>query len=241
MADNKAEKKRAEKKKALKKPRDNSTRYLVIGMILFVVIAGFGAAIAKNHSNSHVALPSAVAKSDGYGIQFNATAKVKVDMWEDFRCPNCRNFEAQNNTYINGLVRAGKIDAVYHPMSFIAPDSILTAAAAACASDQGKFLEMHTALYVNQPTDAQMAENSAYWTNAQLILLGNSVGITSPAFATCINSGKYINWTRNIEADAASKNVNATPTVIVNGKTIPLATDYNAQAFAKVFTSLGIK
>ena len=241
MAENKAEKKRAAKKPSTKKQGDKFTRYLVIGMILFVVIAGFGAALAKNHTNSHVALPSAVSKSDGYGIQINPTAKVKVDMYEDFRCPNCRNFEAQNNTYIDGLVRAGKIDAVYHPMSFIAPDSILTAAASACASDQGKFLEMHTALYVNQPTTAQSAENSAYWTNAQLILLGHSVGIASKTFDTCINSGKYINWTRNIEADAAAKNINATPTVLVNGKTLPLATDYNAQAFTKVLTDLGVK
>ena len=236
MADKKADKKRTAKKQG-----DKTTRYLVIGMILFVVIAGIGAALAKNHSNSHVALPSLVSKSDGYGIQFNPTAKVKVDMWEDFRCPNCRNFEAQNNTYVDGLVRAGKIDAVYHPMSFIAPDSVLTAAAAACAGDQGKFLEMHTALYVNQPTTAQSAENSAYWTNAQLILLGHTVGITSKTYDTCINSGKYINWTQSIEADAAAKNVNATPTVIVNGKTLPLATDYDATAFAKVFTDLGVK
>ncbi len=233
--------KKANKKKPTKKQGDNFTRYLVIGMILFVVVAGIGAALAKNHSNSHVALPSAVSASDGYGIQFNPTAKVKVDMWEDFRCPNCLNFEEQNNTYINGLVRAGKIDAVYHPMSFIAPDSVLTAAAAACASDQGKFLEMHTALYSNQPTTAQSAENSAYWTNASLIALGHGVGITSNTFDTCVNSGKYLNWTKNIEADAASKNINATPTIVVNGKTLPLATDYDAKAFAKVFTDLGVK
>jgi protein-disulfide isomerase len=162
-------------------------------------------------------------------------------MYEDFRCPNCRNFEAVNNTYVNSLVRAGKIEAVYHPMHFIAPDSQLTAAAAACAADQGKFLEMHTALYVNQPTTAQAAENSAYWTNAQLILLGHSIGITSKTFDTCINSGKYMNWANNINDDAASKNINATPTVIVNGKTLPLATDYDNKAFTKVLTALGVK
>jgi len=197
--------------------------------------------VAKNHAASNAPLPSSVSKANGYGITFNPTAKVRVDMYEDFRCPNCRNFEAVNNTYVNSLVRAGKIEAVYHPMHFIAPDSQLTAAAAACAADQGKFLEMHTALYVNQPTTAQAAENSAYWTNAQLILLGHSIGITSKAFDTCINSGKYMNWANNINDDAASKNINATPTVIVNGKTLPLATDYDNKAFTKVLTALGVK
>lgn len=233
--------KKTDKNKAAKKQGDNFTRYLVIGMIAFIVVAGVGAALAKNHSNSHAALPALVTKADGYGISINPTAKVKVDMYEDFRCPNCRNFEAVNNSYLNGLVRAGKINAVYHLMSFIAPDSILTAAAAACAADQGKFLEMHTALYVNQPSSTQMAENSAYWTNPQLTLLGHSVGITSKTFDTCISSGKYINWTRTVEADAAAKNVTQTPTVIVNGKTLALATDYDAKKFTKVLTKLGVK
>jgi len=233
--------KKADKRQPQKKQGDKFTLYLVIGMITLVVLAGVGAVVAKNHAASNAPLPSSVSKANGYGITFNPTAKVRVDMYEDFRCPNCRNFEAVNNTYVNSLVRSGKIEAVYHPMHFIAPDSQLTAAAAACAADQGKFLEMHTALYVNQPTTAQAAENSAYWTNAQLILLGHSIGITSKAFDTCINSGKYMNWANNINDDAASKNINATPTVIVNGKTLPLATDYDNKAFTKVLTALGVK
>lgn len=235
----------ADKKKAKnpdpKKQGDTFTRNLVIGMIAFVLIAGFGAAFAKNNSNSHVALPSAVSKANGYGITFNPTAKVKVDMYEDFRCPNCRNFEAVNNSYIDKLVRAGKIQAVYHPMHFLASDSLLTAAAAACAADAGKYLDFHTALYVNQPSSTQMAESSPYWTNPQLILLGNSIGITAKTFGSCINNGKYVNWTSKINADAAKKNINATPTVIVNGKTLSLATDYSAKAFTKVLTDLGVK
>ncbi len=236
MADKKNNSKNHPQKKG-----DKTTRYLVIGMITFIVIAGFGAALAKNHSNSHVPLPSTVSKANGYGITFNPTAKVKVDMYEDFRCPVCRDFEVVNNTYVDGLVRAGKIQAVYHPIHFIASDSQLTAAAVACAADQGKFLEMHTALYVNQPTTTQMAENSPYWTNATLILLGHSVGITSTAFDGCIKTGKYMNWTNNLNADAAAKNINGTPTVIVNGKTLTLAVALDLKAFTKVLTNLGVK
>ena len=132
--------KKPDKHQAPKKQGDKFTLYLVIGMISLVVLAGVGAVLAKNHSASHAPLPSTVSKANGYGITFNPTAKVRVDMYEDFRCPNCRNFEAVNNTYVDNLVRAGKIEAIYHPMHFIAPDSQLTAAAAACAADQGKFL-----------------------------------------------------------------------------------------------------
>jgi protein-disulfide isomerase len=233
--------KKTAKDNSLKKKSDKTTRYLVIGMVVFVVIAGVGAALAKNNSKSHVALPSQVTKANGYGITFNPTAKVRVDMYEDFRCPNCRNFEGANSAYINGLARAGKIMAVYHPMHFLASDSQLTAAASACSSDVGKFLDFHTALYANQPTTAQAPENTPYWTNTTLLALGVGVGISSPAFTTCVNSGKYLNWTNNINDDATSKNINATPTVIVNGKTLPLATDYDNKAFIKVLTALGVK
>ena len=236
MADKKTAKNNAPKKKG-----DKTTRYLVVGMLAFVVIAGVGAALAKNNSNSHAALPSQVTKANGYGITFNPTAKVKVDMFEDFRCPNCRNFEGVNGAYINGLVRAGKIQAIYHPMHFLASDSVLTAAASACSSDAGKFLDFHTALYANQPTTAQSAENAPYWTNSTLVALGVGVGISSPDFAACVNSGKYLNWANNINDYAASKNINSTPTVIVNGKTLPLATDYDNKAFTKLLVSLGVK
>ncbi len=229
------------KKTVAKKQGDKFTRYLVIGMVAFVVLAGAGAALAKNNAKSHVALPSQVTKANGYGITFNPTAKVRVDMYEDFRCPNCRNFEGVNSAYVNSLVTAGKIMAVYHPMHFLASDSELTAAASGCASDAGKFLDFHTALYANQPTTAQAAENAPYWTNPTLIALGIGAGITSPSFATCVNSGKYLNWTNNINDDAAAKNINSTPTVIVNGKSLPLATDYDNKAFKKVLAALGVK
>ena len=235
-----AKKKPVDKTKAAPK-KDNFTKYLVIGMIALVVVAGAAATIAKSGSSAKATLPLQVAKSNGYGIAFNTSAKVRVDMYEDFRCPICRNFEAANDQYISGLVKAGKIEAVYHPMHFIAPDSQLTANAAACAVDQGKFIEMHTALYVNQPTTAQAAENSSFWTNASLISLGHSVGITSPLFDTCVNSGKYLAWTGNINADAAAKNITSTPTVLVNGKKIANATVLDGKAFTKLLTDLGVK
>jgi protein-disulfide isomerase len=159
------------KKSALKKT-DNTTRNIAIGMILFVVLIGVGFSLLSNKTNSKVSIPSTVSAADGYGIVLNKDAKVKVDLWEDFQCPNCRNFEAVAGGYINDLARAGKIRVTFHPMTFIGPESILAAAAAACAVDSGKFLEMHMALYENQPAK----ENSGTWTNAALKKIATSVG-----------------------------------------------------------------
>jgi protein-disulfide isomerase len=223
-------------KKSKLEGKDNGTRNLVVGMVILVILVGALTAVVKNRTNSSATMPSSVSASNGYGIEFNKSAKVRVDFYEDFQCPHCRDFEAVNNTYVNNLVKQGKIHAVYHPMSFIGTESILTANAAACASDQGKFLEMHAALYNNQPA----TENSGFWTQASLVALGKSIGITSSKYASCVNNGVYLNWTKNIEADAAAKNVNSTPTVMINGKLLAQADYLDANAFAAAFKAAGV-
>ena len=215
---------------------DKTTRNLVVGMILLVVVAGAGAALASNHAVKNASKPSAVEASDGDGIGFNPNAPVKVDFYEDFQCPHCRDFEAVNSAYINKLTTDGKIHAVFHPMSFIGNESVLTAAAAACASDQGKFLQLRNAIFANQAT-----ENSGVWTNTKLIVMGATLGISSKKYAECINSGQYLNWTKNVEDYAGKANINSTPTVLINGKPIAQNTYLNATAFQAAFAAAGVK
>jgi protein-disulfide isomerase len=122
-------------------------------------------------------------------------------------------------------------------MTFIGPESILAAAAVACAVDSGKFLEMHMALYESQPAK----ENSGTWTNAALKVIAAAAGDSSSATQSCIDSGKYVNWTKNVEADAAKKNVNSTPTMFINGKQLDQTHYLNLDALKADFAALGVK
>jgi len=225
-----------DKKKAMK-AKDTTNRNIAIGMVIFVVLVGVLFSVLSNKTNSKVSIPASVSATDGYGIVFNKDAKVKVDIWEDFQCPHCKDFESVAGDYINGLVRAGKIRAVYHPMTFIGPESVLAAAAAACTADSGKFLNMHAALYNNQAS----TENSGAWTNTTLKLLAITAGDSSKATASCIDSGKYTNWTNNVEADAAKKNVNSTPTMFINGKQLNQAHYLNLPALKADLEAAGVK
>ncbi len=225
------------KEMAQQKGGDKITRNIVIGMVLLVVLAGVGASLFSSHSTSSAAKPVAASKADGYGIALNPTAKVRVDFWEDFQCPNCRNFEAVNNAYIDSLVKAGKIKAVYHPMSFIGPESIMAANAAACASDAGKFAEFHTALYANQ----SKTENSGLWNAQVLTVLGIGVGIKDKNFASCVKSSKYEGWVSTIETDATKQGVNSTPTVFVNGTLMPTENYLDLKKFTAYLAAAGVK
>ena len=200
------------------KPKDNVTRNLVIGMVLLVIAVGVGVSFSSNSAKTNAATPSSVEKSEGYGIVFNKglTGVPKLDIWEDFQCPVCRDFEAVNNKQINEWINAKKVVAVFHPLSFIGAESAYMANAAACSADEGKFLQMHEALYANQAS----AENSGKWNQTTLIGLGAGIGLNSKSFAECVTSAKYSGWVTNVANDRQDKKIDSTPTVLINGKEI---------------------
>lgn len=216
---------------------DKTTRYIALGMVFFVLLVGVLFVLINNQSNKSIVIPSSVSKSDGYGIVVNPAAKVQVDLWEDFQCPNCRNFENVAGSYINDLVKAGKIKAVFHPMSFLGPESVLAAAAAACTADQGRFVQMHTQLYANQPA----TENSGTWTNDVLTKLAVASGAEKKSVSECIKSAKYAKWTQKIEDDASKKKVTSTPTMFINGKELDRNHYLDLAALQKDFAAAGVK
>jgi protein-disulfide isomerase len=120
------------------------------------------------------------------------------------------------------LIAEKKATVVYHTLSFLGPESVNAANAAACAADEGKFLEYHRLLMMNQKQ-----ENSGAWSNNFLASLGQTAGITSQKFSSCVNKGDYVGWVSNVAAAGANANVNSTPTVFVNGKEI----DRNASEY----------
>ena len=129
---------------------DKGTRNLVIIMVSFIVIVGVVFSIISNRSNSTAQVPAAVSEAEGYGIVLNPSATPKIDVYIDYQCPACRAFEIINGGYLNEVIAQNKAKVVYHPMTFIGPESILAANAAACAADESKFVDMNLALFQNQ-------------------------------------------------------------------------------------------
>lgn len=215
------------------KPKDNVTRNLVIGMVALVVFVGVAVSFTSNKAKENAATPSSVEKSEGYGIVFNKglAGVPKIDIWEDFQCPVCRDFEAANNKQIQDWIENKKVVAVFHPLSFIGAESAYMANAAACAADENKFLQYHEALYANQA-----AENSGQWNSTTLIALGANLKITSDRFVDCVTSGKYQDWVTNIANDGQDKKVDSTPTVFINGKEIERtqANYFDSATFSKL-------
>lgn len=201
---------------------DKGTRNLVIIMVSFIVIVGVVFSIISNRSNSTAQVPAAVSEAEGYGIVLNPSATPKIDVYIDYQCPACRAFEIINGGYLNEVIAQNKAKVVYHPMTFIGPESILAANAAACAADENKFVDMNLALFQNQGG----SENSGRWQGDAMLAIGESIGIKSESFKQCVREGNYVKWTRNVTDASASKNVNSTPTIRINGKDLDRNTEY---------------
>jgi protein-disulfide isomerase len=201
---------------------DKGTRNLVIGMVAFIVAVGIIFSFISNRASSNFAIPAAVSEADGYGIVLNPTATPTIDVWVDYQCPACRTFEVLNGGYLNEIIAQKKAKVVFHPLTFIGAESIIAANAAACAADENKFVDMNLALFQNQGS----SENSGRWQGDAMLAIGESIGIKSDSFKQCVREGNYVKWTRNVTEASASKNVNSTPTIRINGKDLDRNTEY---------------
>jgi protein-disulfide isomerase len=203
--------------------RRKVTLWTTIGVVAVLVIAGLvGWAVlagqAKNTASKLTTPSVAVDAGTAFAV---GTGPVTIDLYEDFMCPICHNFETQSGATIKQLVSQNKVTVRYHPVAILDPSSNGTqystrsAGASAAAAEGGKFIEYHDVLYQNQP-----AENSAGLTNAKLIELGKSVGLTSSAFADAINNKTYTAWAGKVTDTFSARGYTGTPTVLVAGKQV---------------------
>ncbi len=205
---------------------DNFTRWLVISMVALVVITGvvfsmMSSSTKANQSFSALKgftlgapVSATLDTAVGSGLVLNPGAPVRIDLWEDPQCPVCNLFEQSIGGYLDGLVRTKKATVVYHVLSFLGADSIRAANAMMCASDQGHYLDFHKSVYLVQPS----LENSGFYSNANLIKIGDSIGLKDKSFIDCITKGSKLNLVKTHEDSMPSYKVTGTPTVFINNR-----------------------
>jgi protein-disulfide isomerase len=160
-----------------------------------------------------------------------AVAPASMDLYLDFQCPACKQFEETSGPTLDRYVAAGTLKIVYHPVAFLDAYSSGTrystraSAASACAADAGVFPAYIRALYANQPP-----EGGTGLTDDQLVALGREAGATSADFATCVKSHRYESWTAQVTEAASKAGVNQTPTLLVDGKPVEVPTTANVVA-----------
>jgi protein-disulfide isomerase len=227
---------------AAQRRAEQRRRNLIIGGVAVAVIAvivGIGIAVQTNRdeTGSNAQIPAGTV--DSYGIpRGDASAPVTVDLYEDFQCPICKNFEAWLGDTISKDVDAGQLRVVYHPVAFLDRMSTTDYSSraletSACVLDQDgpdAWLKFHGLLYDNQPD-----ENTAGLTDDQLASLAAQAGADKSKVAACQSAGTFDDWVK-AATDAASKaHVTGTPTFRINGEDIPVTAQGTQAGAISVF------
>ncbi|MET8544135.1 thioredoxin domain-containing protein [Kitasatospora sp. NPDC004799] len=223
--------------------RHRRRRTLLVSLVAAVVLVGaalVGVGLVRASNTAPDKVPSLVpagATDDKAGL-LASTGRVRVDLYLDFLCPECRKTEQALAGELGTLKASGDVSVVYHPVTFLdnrsSPEGYSTraASAAACAAEQGRFEEYATVLFDRQP-----AERGPGLSEDQLIAAGHDAGITAAAYEECVRAGTYTPWVQYVSDVAASRKVALTPTVMVNGKRIEVAGADAAAALTRAVTA----
>lgn len=143
---------------------------------------------------------------------------VKLVIYSDFECTYCAQFAETVNQARQEF--AGKLAVVFrhYPLVEAHPNSLLAAEASECASEQGKFWEMHDALFQAQRTNSLNAE--------AIKQMAVDLNLDKTRFNECLTSEKYADKILAQIQEAKSATVSGSPTAFINGELITGANPY---------------
>lgn len=209
---------------------------LVVGTIVAALLLGLGLWFLSRQNGAGVTSgDTKTFNLTGQPFIGKADAPVKMVVFEDFKCPNCKNFEdsifptIQQKYVETGKVQVYKINYPFLADSLPTDDSKLAAQAAECAYDQkgnDGYNSLATILF-----RAQQSETVVWATKDKLEELAGSVdGLDPDKFKTCLDSDAT---KARVEADkkqGQDAGITGTPSVFVNGKLIP---EFSAENISK--------
>jgi protein-disulfide isomerase len=146
-----------------------------------------------------------------------------VDVYEDFACPHCGDFDRKHDPMLKELAVSGRAKVVFRPMLVFnesrqpAHDNSLRAAAALrCVGDGARWLSYQDALYANQPSSL----DTPGYSTEELISHAAKLGLTGDDFTSCVESQRYARSVQTVSQGYIASGIQGTPAVQVNGRTL---------------------
>lgn len=150
------------------------------------------------------------------------TAPVTIVEFGDFQCPYCKEAESSLHTVLAEHPRDVRVVFRNLPLTQIHPNARIAAEASICADRQGKFWEMHDAMYADQSAlNANALERTA-----------QRLGLNGDRFAACLTDGST-SQALDLDAKAAEElGLEGTPYFFINGR--PLDGNVPVEKFESV-------
>ncbi|MFW2512267.1 DsbA family protein [Demequina sp. SO4-13] len=230
-SNDKASAARRQAQQQVKAQERRTALYITIGAALVVLIFGGivyfivqQSSVPSLDSDDAVA-PMGADETGGILIGMDGAAggeapedAPRVDIYEDFMCPVCGQFEEINKEDIDAMREAGDIELYVHPISILDHTSQGTnfstrsANAAATVADAApeQIVPFMSAMYENQP-----AEGTGGLTDEQIEQIAIDAGVPEDVAAT-LDDGIFNKWVVAATDQSSQDGVPGTPAVMVN-------------------------
>lgn len=155
-------------------------------------------------------------------------ARVKLQIYEDFRCPHCLEFTANFEQHlIETYVKPGiaQLEFKYFPLS---QTSLPIMAAAACAEQQGQFWAYDKRLFLAHAESGDAAALTEAFSDAKLKAYAAELKLDTAKFETCLAADSSLGPVAADYREARALGVNGTPAFVINGKLLPNVPGNNA-------------
>ena len=205
----------------------NKPFYIILGVLL---IAGIGTLsyLATRRTDSVTQVDPNLAPIANQGhVMGSPNAPVEVVEFADFECPACGSFANLTEPDVRArLVNTGQVRFRFmdYPLD-IHPNTWAAHSAAWCASEQGKFWEMHDLIFQNQDRWSSQATRRP---NAVLTPLAQQAGLNMQQYEGCIESGKFHPQIKANYEEALRRGIPSTPTFIIGTQQVNGAIGYDA-------------
>lgn len=207
----------------------------VIALVVFALVSG---------ANKEAAVPANMSFNDGIKIGTNLEAFTpdytpapgegganvpNIQLYVDYQCPFCRDFELPNQSQIESWVSKGMATFELHPISFLdgrgTPNeySSRAANAAVCVAEYSpnSLFKFNSLLFANQPEEGMAGPD-----NSELFDRAKEAGISNESeIKSCINDKRFNTWIADTTNKAlyeplpvSGLKVEGTPFVMVNDK-----------------------
>jgi protein-disulfide isomerase len=207
----------------------DKTKWIIFTLIVVAFFGGIVWISKQNEANSsfngdaNKVIQEGAIPDHTYGVK---EQKVTFIEYGDYQCPGCGSMYEPVKAMVEQY--KGKVTFVFRnlPLTNIHPNALAAATAAEAAGLQGKFWEMHDALYQSQDAwkDASVTQREGVFTG-----YASQLGLNVDQFKKDLTDQKVIDKINRDRSTARKLGVDSTPTFVLNGVVIKGQDAVNAQ------------
>jgi protein-disulfide isomerase len=170
---------------------------------------------------------AAAGPAEGY-LYGKPDAPVTIVEFADFECPACARYATITGPDVKRRIAdAGLANIKFY--DYPLPQhrfSVQASIAAACASDQGKFWEMHDKLFEGQgewsPQFANVRDPKSIFER-----YAGEIGVNTAQWGSCYESDKHLARIQANAAEGQRRGINQTPSFMIGNRLLPGSLSYD--------------